>query len=156
MEIPTRQLLVFRFGPDATFEGGLLGAAERIESGMSLRLLDVLLLRRAPDSNELEAMSTRGGGAGGVASAVLDFRLDPAARRATSAQTLEENPELVELGEALAPGEALVAFLVQHRWVEALEEAVGRMGGAATRVEFVDEASLRALMPKLFSARGSE
>ena len=48
MDIPTRQLMVFRFGPAAAFEGGLLGAAERIESGMSLRLLDVLLLRRDP------------------------------------------------------------------------------------------------------------
>ena len=156
MEIPTRQLLVFRFGPDATFEGGLLGAAERIESGMALRLLDVLMLRRATDSGELEAMSTRGGGAGGVASAVLDFRLDPAARRATSAQTLEEHPELTELGAGLAPGEALVAFLVEHRWVEALSDAVERMGGAAKTAEFVDEACLRQLMPKLFSALGPE
>jgi hypothetical protein len=152
MDIPTRQLLVFRFGPEASFEGGLLGAAERIESGMSLRLLDVLLLRRNPESDELEAMSTRGGGASGVASAVLDFRLDPAARRATSAQTLSEYPELVELGEQLTPGCALVAFLVEHRWVQALSDAVNRMGGGATHVAFVEEASLRQLMSTLRAA----
>lgn len=152
MEIPRRQLLVFRFGPDATFEGGLLGAAERIETGMALRLLDVLWVRRAPEAGDLEAMSTRGGGAGGIASAVLDFRLDAAARRATSAQTLAEHPELADLGAGLAPGEALVAFLVEHRWAEALSEAVGRMGGGLSRVEFVDEASLKQLMPTLLGS----
>ena len=152
MEIPARQLIVFRFGPEATFEGGLLGAAERIESGMSLRLLDVLYLRRDPESGELEAMSTRGGGAGGVASAVLDFRLDPAARRATSAQTLAEHPDFAALGDQLAPGDALVAFLVEHRWAQALGEAVGRMGGWASHVEFVEEASLRQLLPTLRAA----
>jgi hypothetical protein len=153
MELPTRQLLVFRFDPDATFEGGLLGAAERIESGMTLRLLDILWLRRNPDSGELEAMSTRGGGASGVASAVLDFRLDERARRATSDETLAKHPELNELGGKLGPGEALVAFLVEHRWAQALSEAIDRMGGATSRVEFVEEASLKQLLPTLLEAR---
>ena len=152
MDLPSRQLLIFRFGPDATFEGGLLGAVERIESGMSLRLLDILLLRREPEAGELEAMSTRGGGASGVASAVLDFRLDATARRATSVQTLAEHPELVDLGARLGPGDALVALLVEHRWAQALSEAVGRMGGEASHAEFVAEASLRQLMPTLLEA----
>jgi hypothetical protein len=153
MDLPSRQLLVFRFGPGASFEGGLLGAAERIESGMSLRVLDVLLLRREPESGELEAMSTRGGGASGVASAVLDFRLDATARRATSVQTLAECPELADLGATLAQGEAVVAFLLEHRWAQALSEAVDRMGGIPSRVEFVEESSLRQLMPTLIESQ---
>lgn len=149
MEIPVRQLIVFRFGPEASFEGGLLGAAERIESGMSLRLLDALFVRREPESGQLEAIATGSGGASGVASAVLDFRLDPAARSATSERTLTEWPEAAELGNSLQPGEALVALLVEHRWAQAFGEAVERMGGDARHVDFVDEAELRELMPKL-------
>jgi hypothetical protein len=35
VNLPTTQLLSFRFGPDATLEGGLLAAVERIEAGGS-------------------------------------------------------------------------------------------------------------------------
>lgn len=153
MEIPVRQLIVFRFGPEASFEGGLLGAAERIESGMSLRLLDALFVRRDSESGELEAISTGSGGASGVASAVLDFRLDPAARTATSERTLSEWPEVAELGDSLQPGEAIAALLVEHRWAQAFGEAVQRMGGDARHVDFVDAAALRDLMPKLREIR---
>src|SRR4051812_30216328 len=38
-QAPTSQLLVYRFGPDAEFEGRLVGALERIESGGAMRVL---------------------------------------------------------------------------------------------------------------------
>ena len=153
MELPTRQLVVIRFGPDTAFGGELLGAAERIESGMSLRLLDILFVHRDRESGDLEAWSTRGAGASGVTSAVLDFRLDPAARRAASEQTLRERPELAQLGGGLSPGEGLVALLVEHRWAEALADAVNRLGGEATHTDFVNAASLDVLLPTLLEAR---
>lgn len=146
MTLPTRQLLVFRFGPDSRFEGGLLGAAERIENGMALRVVDVLFVHRDAETGELEAISTRGGDA----SAVLDFRLDDRVRRETSLRTLADHPALHELGDTLEPGCAVAAFLVQHRWAEALDEAVERMGGTPRAVRFVDETSLRDLLPALF------
>jgi hypothetical protein len=34
--LPSAQLLLYRFGPDAEFEGRLVGALERIESGGAL------------------------------------------------------------------------------------------------------------------------
>jgi hypothetical protein len=148
MDLPTTQLLVFRFGSGASFEGGLLGALERIETGMALRVLDVLFVRRT-EGRELEVVSSSGDGAGGLAVTVLDFRLDPESRRKTSARAIEADGRIATLGDALEPGHALAAVLVEHRWTEALGEAVERMGGEAVDIEFVDARTLGELMPKL-------
>src|SRR4051794_19069312 len=153
MELPTTQLLVFRFRSGTSYEGGLLGALERIETGMALRVLDMLFVRR-PETGELEVLTGSGNSAGGLAGTVLEFRLDAESRQKTSARTLEADDRIVALGEALEPGHALVAVLVEHRWTETLGEAVQRMGGEAAAVEFVDAMTLGELMPKLGVAAG--
>src|SRR3954453_9178164 len=121
--MPRRQLVVLRFGPGANFEGELLGALERIETGMSLRVADVLFIRRAADTGEIEALAVGANEVGTVAAAVLDFRLDPESRRERSTQTLARDPDLVTLGDALEPGHALAAVLLEHRWAKALDDA---------------------------------
>jgi hypothetical protein len=39
LPLPSAQLLLYRFGPDAEFEGQLVGALQRIENGGTLRAL---------------------------------------------------------------------------------------------------------------------
>jgi hypothetical protein len=53
----TRQFLAFRFGRHSRFEGQLVGALERIESGGTMRILDGLFVSREPDSGELSAIA---------------------------------------------------------------------------------------------------
>jgi len=43
--VSTTQLLVYGFGPGAVFEGRLVGALERIESGAALRVRDAQIGR---------------------------------------------------------------------------------------------------------------
>ena len=81
---PPVQLLVYSFGPDAPFEGQLVGALERIEVGGSMRILEALFVRRERDGGELSAFDLRGRAGGGLTAPLLDFRLDPAARRRTT------------------------------------------------------------------------
>jgi hypothetical protein len=151
---PPAQLLLFAFGPDASFEGHLVGALERIESGGALRILDALFVMREPDTGELAAIDLRGG-AGGIAVApLLDFRLDPAARRRATERALRPDagglpPEaLRELGEGLEPGAAAVALLVGHEWAKILEDAVARTGGTQLASEFVEATTLADLAPR--------
>ena len=54
------QLLVYGFAPGAAFEGQLVGAIERIESGGTLRVLDVLFVMRDPNTAELSRSSGAG------------------------------------------------------------------------------------------------
>ncbi|HEY2161676.1 MAG TPA: hypothetical protein VGH24_10245 [Solirubrobacteraceae bacterium] len=156
--LPPAQLLVYEFGPEGTFEGQLGGALERFEGSTGLRVLEAMLIRRAADTGELEVIQLRGGGAGGLISPILDFRLDPAARRRSTERALAPGgtgiaPDtLRELGSALTPGAAMAALLIEHRWAEVLEEAVASTGGSRLANEFVEARTLAELESELGSA----
>ena len=132
-----RHLLVYGFGPQADFEGRLVGALERLESGGALRILDVLFVRRDAESGDIDAIDLHGDGAGGVVAPLLNFRLDEG-----------------ELGAALEPGGALAAVLVDHVWSDALEDAASRSGGRLLAGDFVDATALSDLGPELLAAAG--
>jgi len=139
----TRQLLVYTFGPGARFEGQLVGALERIESGGAVNVLDVLFVTREPDSGELAAVSL-GAGSSGIVGALLDFRLNAEARTAATRRALEgQEAEIVRgLAPKLEPGGAIAMVLVEHAWAGALEDAVSRLGGTEAAVAFVEASRL--------------
>jgi hypothetical protein len=139
--VSRRQLLVYGFGSDADFEGRLLGALQRMESGGTLRVVDVLFLHSDAETGELSAIGVRGGGAGRTVVPLLDFRLDSAARRRATRKTFGD-AAVERLAGTLSPGSALAAVLVEHVWAGALEEAVSRTGGRQLASEFVDATAL--------------
>ena len=154
---PNVQLLAFRFDATAQFEGQLVGALERAESGGTLRIRDVLFVARDPESGDLVALAARGKGQGSVVSALLGFRLDPSERGRSTERALrtyegdEPNP-LRRLGETLLPGDAVVAVLVEHVWAHAVDDAVERTGGAPLLSTFVDGTEIAELMSELAAA----
>lgn len=141
------QLLVYSFGPDADFEGRLLGALQRLESGGTLRILDTLFLQREADTGELSAVGLRGDGAGRIVAPLLDFRLDPGARRRATRRAFRD-AAVERLAGTLQPGSAIAAVLVEHVWAGVLEDAVSRTGGTRLASEFVDAT---ALAPELLA-----
>jgi hypothetical protein len=155
--LPSRQLLAFGFDADVAFEGQLVGALERLESGGALRILDVLFVAADAATGELVAIDFQGG-SGGLTAKLLDFRLDPAARRRAAERALGDDASdglatlLRDLGAALQPGAAMAAVLVEHVWSRALEDAVSRVGGRALASEFVDAAKLSELAEDLLRA----
>ena len=130
MTLPTRQLLVFRFGADATFEGQLVGALERLESGGALRVLEVLFVAAPEATGDAER---------GEAGAAFPDR----------ALGGDEAEVLRDLGTALEPGTALAAVLVEHLWAGTLDDAVSRVGGRPLTSEFVEAGALSELPPDL-------
>src|SRR4051794_37279849 len=158
---PPVQLLVYAFGPGSSFEGRLVGALERLEVGGGLRVLEAFFVRRDPDDGEVTALDLHGRVGGGLTEPLLSFRLDPAARRRATRRALADgtgvDPEtLRELGEALEPGAALAALLVEHTWARALDDAVERTGGTTVVDGFVDATELVGLSPELLSASHAE
>jgi hypothetical protein len=154
---PLAQLLLYRFGPDASFEGQLVGALERIESGGALRILDVLFVGADAETGELVAIDLGGHRAGGAVASFLMFRLDPAERRrATESMLAREGgvpaDAVRELGQGLEPGAALVAVLVEHVWARALADAVSRIGGTPLANRFADATELADLSAELLAA----
>jgi hypothetical protein len=156
--LPSTQLVVYGFGPDADFEGRLVGALERIESGGTLRILDAIFVASDPESGELVAIDLKGDSSAGKVAPLLRFRLEPAERRRATERALRPHgsglPEqaLRELGEALPPGECIVALLVEHDWAHTLNDAVARTGGTALGHGFVEATGLAELAPDLLAA----
>jgi hypothetical protein len=155
---PPVQLLVYAFGSDASFEGRLVGAIERIEAGGALRVLEALYVRRDRDGGELTAFDLRGrAGGGGLTAPLLSFRLEKGARRRATQRALAggvgvKGETLRELGDGLEPGTALAALLVEHSWTRALDDAVERTGGTTVSDGFVAATELAALAPELLAA----
>jgi hypothetical protein len=149
----TRQLLVYRFAPGVQFEGQLIGALERAESGGAVRVIDALLLARDAETGELIAAALEGG-TGGVLSQLLDFRLNADARRAATDRALAgEQAEIVQLLErTVEPGGAVAAVLVEHVWAATLGDAVGRLGGTEAAIALVDAERLNDVAPLLVAA----
>jgi hypothetical protein len=152
------QLLVFGFDRGAEFGGGLVGALERLESGGTLRVLDVLFVHRDADSDELVAVDLHGRGAGSTVAPLLGFRLDEAERRKATRRALGDAADpgraqaLRGLAAALEPGAAVAAVLVEHVWAAALQDAVARTGGRVLGDEHVDAATISELLPALLEA----
>ena len=135
-----RQLLAFNFPPGSDFQGQLVGALERIESGGAMRILDALFVGRAAESGELAAVSLSSGSSAGMIGRLLDFRLDESARRRATQRAVEGPTGRVvrSLEATLEPGGAVAAVLVEHTWAVVLGEAISRLGGTQTAGEFVD------------------
>jgi hypothetical protein len=156
--LPSTQLLIFGFGPGAEFQGRLVGALERLESGGALRVLDALFVARDADTGELSAIGVHGDGAGGLVAPLLGFRLDESQRRQATKRALSAGARGVsgdtvrELGERLAPGAALAAVLVAHVWADALQDAVMRTGGEPLASDFVDAQTLAEHADHLLAA----
>ncbi|HYI18061.1 MAG TPA: hypothetical protein VD836_05100 [Solirubrobacteraceae bacterium] len=151
-------LLVYGFSPGAEFEGRLVGAIERIERGGTLRVLEVLFVMRDAASGEVVATHPQGRGEGSLVAPLLGFRLDPAERSRMSEQALraDDDSDVVRrLGEALEPGAAVAAVLVEHRWVAALEDAVARTGGRLLAGELVGEPDAGTADMVLEAVRGA-
>jgi hypothetical protein len=145
------QLLLYGFGPDANFEGQLVGALERIETGGTVRVIDGLFIRRDPQTDELSAIRLDRGAATGGTAALLGFRLDPAERRRATERALG-GETAQQLARALQPGAAMAAVLVQHAWAEALDDAVARTGGTQLHSAFVEASGLADLADHLLDA----
>jgi hypothetical protein len=147
----SRQFLAYRFEPGARFEGQLVGALERVESGGAIRVLEILFVTREPETGELTAISLRG--LGPRTGELLGFRLDAAERRAATQRALEgaDAETVQELAGLLEPGAAIAAVLVEHVWANAVGEAVTRVGGAEAAAEFVDATALGELTERLLT-----
>ena len=110
------------FGPDAAFEGRIVEELRRFEESGMLRVVDLLFVRRMPDSGELE---TRPGIPG--------------------RPTVVAQDDVDEVAGALAPGRAAGLLLIEHLWDAQLKDAIADTGGAILQEGLLDAAQTRAL-----------
>jgi hypothetical protein len=153
-------LLIYEFGPNADFEGRLVGALERIEATGESRVLDGLFVANDPDTGELAVFDLSSGRSAGMVARLLTFRLDPRARRLATEKALGEPGSVPadvvrDIGSALKPGCATLALLIDGGEGEDLKDAVARTGGRTLSAEPVESSNLAELAPKLLAAVSS-
>ena len=110
------------FGPDASFEGRIVAELQRIEDSGMIRVLDVLFVRRVPETGELD---TRPGIPG--------------------RPTLVSQADVDEVAAALEPGHAAGLLLLEHVWQRELAEAIAETGGEILQEGLLDPEQTAAL-----------
>jgi hypothetical protein len=135
-----RQVLAYAFPAGSEFQGGLVGALERIESGGAMRIVGGIFVARQPEG-ELVAVAMRTESSAGLTGRLLAFRLDDHARRKATEQVLdsEVGDAVRTLADTLGRGEAVAAVAVEHTWALTLADTVDRMGGTELLSEHVDK-----------------
>lgn len=152
------QLRVYRFDPGAAFEGGLLGAIERMQLGGDAKLLDALFVRRDATTGALDAVDLATGGRDATFASLLDFRLEPRRRRSITERTLAEHPggvprpEIEAIGACLEAGAAILAVLSTGGTATVLADAVARGGGRLIADEPVGAKALAQVGSRLRAA----
>ena len=119
------------FGPEAAFEGRIVAELQRIEQSGMLRVLDLLFVRRVPETGELE---TRPGIPGRA--------------------TLVSQADVDEVAAALEPGHAAGLVLLEHVWRTELAGAIEGSGGRILQEGLLDPEQTAALLRKLMEQRG--
>jgi hypothetical protein len=161
VQLEPAYLRVYRFDPGVAFEGGLLGAVERIQLGRDTKLLDALFVTNDPASGGLAAVDLASGGADGTFASMLDFRLNADRRRAITERTLAEHRggvprALIEsLAATLDAGAAIFSVLHTGGAPTVLDEAVARARGRLVANDPVHAQGLGDAGPQLLAAVGS-
>jgi Family of unknown function (DUF6325) len=146
-ELGPVQMIAVGFKPGAKYEGKIVGVLERLEIGGALRVLDVMFVRKDPDTGELQALDAKSRSASGIVGELLGFRLDAATGSPTSKLPASgstrglSREDVEEIGAALEPGGAAGMLLVEHVWVRDLERAVAATGGRTLAAGFLDDAA---------------
>ena len=67
------QLLAIGFDPEAKFEGKILKELERLEDSNTIRILDLLFVKKDKKNSELIALSIQGEDLGAIVGALMWF-----------------------------------------------------------------------------------
>jgi hypothetical protein len=140
---PIRQLLVYEFPPGSSYEGQLVGALERIESGGTLLIKDAVFAGRDPETGEPIAVAMSGGTAGMVSRLIM-FRLEARDRAKSTREAMAgpSGPLITSLTDGLEPGAAVLAVLIEHAWQHVLDAAIQRAQGTTRSSDFTHQGTV--------------
>jgi hypothetical protein len=128
------QYIAVGFPEDAKYEGRIIAEIKRIEASGSLRVLDVLFVRKNPDSGELET---------------LDIQSEELQALAGATTLGVSRRELEGVGDELEPGQGAGMLLVEHVWSRDLAQAIEATGGTVLSLGLLDPADVEAIVAEL-------
>src|SRR3954468_8851795 len=113
-EIGPVQVLAIGFSPEAKFEGRILEELGRLDGLDTIRVLDLLFVRKDGETGDLLALDVQGENLGAIAGALLGFEFEPNGGDGTrQSGSVHEGAfglsksDLESLAAALEPGHAV-------------------------------------------------
>jgi Family of unknown function (DUF6325) len=131
------QFIAVGFPGDATYEGRIIAEIEAIEASGSLRVLDVLFVRKDPSTGELQTM---------------DIQSEELRALAGTLTLGVSRREIEGVGDELELGQAAGMILVEHVWARDLSEAIEATGGGVLAQGLLGPEDLQAIVAELARA----
>jgi hypothetical protein len=128
------QFIAVGFPEEATYEGRIIAEIEAIEASASLRVLDVLFVRKDPSTGELQTM---------------DIQSEELQALAGTETLGVSRREIEGVGDELAPGQAAGMILVEHVWARDLAVAIESTGGGVLAQGLLGPEDLQAIVAEL-------
>lgn len=154
------QLLAIGFNPDAKFEGKIIKELERLEKIKTIRLLDLLFIKKDRKTNNLLALSIQQEKLGAIIGALMgfDFEEDKKMAKRKSKDELDDSEnnafglstrQIQEIGESLEPGMAAAVVLIEHVWARDLKQAIRDTGGVPIAEGFLTPEAIAEVSAEL-------
>src|SRR3954469_2496498 len=130
-EIGPVQMIAIGFGPDAEFEGRIIGELARLENEDTLRILDLLFVGKDAETGDLLALDHQGEELGAIVGSLLGFEFEEDGERPDgSSQEIQghafglSRAEMQEMAASLHPGSSAGFLLIEHVWARDLKRAI--------------------------------
>jgi hypothetical protein len=149
------QLVAIGFGPDAKFEGRIMEELGKLEQHGTVRILDLLFVRREPDSDDVVVLDLQGDELGGIVGALLGFEFEGADAAPPADWGSGDHAfgltrdDVVQLAAGLEPGHAAGFLLIEHLWARDFKRAVQETGGVALAEGFLTPEAIAQVAPEL-------
>ena len=128
------QFIAVGFPQDASYQGRILAEIEAIEAGGSLRVLDVLFVRKDQSTGALETM---------------DIHSDELQALAGTVTLGVSRREIEGVGDELEPGQGAGMILVEHVWARDLAQAIEATGGGILAQGLLGSQDIEAIVAEL-------
>jgi uncharacterized membrane protein len=156
-EIGPVQLISIGFDRETNFEGKLIEELAKLESGGTIRVLDLLFIARDPDSDDTVVLEhPDAADLGGIVGALLGFEFEGDTEAPQPAAAAEDHhafgfsqDEIQQMAAGLGPGESAGILLIEHVWARNLRKVFRGMGGRMIGEGFLTPEAIKAVEPEL-------
>lgn len=149
------QLLAVGFGPEARFEGRIMDELSKLERQETIRILDLLFVRKDAETGDLLALDYQGQDLGALVGTLLGFEFEGDDERPIDSLEMQSNAfglsskEIEEIAALLDPGSSAGFVLIEHVWARDLKRAIRETGGYLLREGFLTPEALAVVAPEL-------
>lgn len=128
------QLLAIGFDQDARFEGKIMDELANLERHETIRILDLLFVRKDAETGDLLALDYQGEELGAIVGALLgfDFEDEQPSHEVSEVEGHAfglSQEEIQGIAASLKPGSSPGFLLIEHVWACELKRAIRETGG---------------------------